>query len=183
MNRVQGFTLIEMVSVILIVGVLSATALPKFGALSESAELAQANAIAGSMKSAINLVKSVFQSQQNATRVQNLVKFGDGTIDTNNLGYPIGSNKGNGNENVGRGSAGCVAVWNGILTNPPSVAFNNNNASYRSYRHTGNRVCSYVYRDAGDLGNQNTGQLVIKYDSRDGTVVVCGQNPALPSCA
>ena len=108
--------------------------------------------------------------------------YGDGTIDTNNLGYPIGTSKGNGNENIGVGNQGCADLWRGVLEDAPTVAHNNNNEQYRSYRHTGNQVCSYVYRESGDTGNQNSGLLVIKYDSRDGSVVVCGQRSDVPSC-
>ena len=178
----SGFTLIELVVVIVLLGILASFALPKFGNLSDEAELAQANGVAAALKSGVNLVKTVFNSKGYSTRVQNLPVFGLGNIDTNNVGFPIGIDKGNGNENIGRGNNGCVGVWNGLLDNPPSVANGNNNQDYRSYRHTGNRVCSYVYRGNGDTGNQNTGQLVIKYDSRDGSVVVCGTRSDVPAC-
>lgn len=177
-----GFSLIELIITILVIGILAVFILPKFSDLSDEAELAQAQGIAAALRSGALTVKAVFQSQGNLSRVQNLQGFGDGTIDTNNLGYPIGTTKGNGNENIGVGNFGCVGVWQGVLTDAPSVAHNNNNQEYRSYRHTSNRVCSYVYRGAGDNGNQNTGQLVIRYDSRDGSVVVCGQRADIPAC-
>lgn len=144
--------------------------------------MAQAEGIAAALRAGALTVKSVFLSQGHSVRVQNLTDYGDGAIDTNNLGYPIGTTKGNGNENVGVGNAGCVGVWNGVLVNAPTVAHNNNNQQYRSYRHSTNKICSYVYRGSGDNGNRNTGLLVIKYDSRDGSVVICGQRSDLPSC-
>ncbi len=178
----EGFTLLEFVVVLVLLGILAASVLPRFVALSGQAELAQAEGVAAGLRSGADMVRTVFLSQGHTTRVQNLAGFGDGAVDTNNIGYPIGTDKGNGNENIGRGGAGCVGVWQGVLSNPPSVAHNNNNQDYRSYRHTSNKVCSYVYRAGGDTGNQNTGELVIKYDSRDGSVIVCGIRSDIPSC-
>lgn len=165
-----------------VLAILSAFVLPRFSDLSEEAELAQVQGVAGALQSGMLIAKALFRSQGHSVRVQNLVGYGDGTLDTNNIGYPIGTDKGNGNENIGRNNAGCVGVWNGVLVDAPTVAHNNNNQQYRSYRHTGNKICSYVYREGGDNGNQNSGLLVIKYDSRDGSVVVCGQRGDIPAC-
>ena len=182
MHSSSAFTLVELIITLVLIGVLAAVALPRFSDLSEDSEIAQAQGVAGSMRSAVNTVKAIFQSQGHPTRVQNLQGFGNNDVDTNNIGYPIGIDKGNGNENVGRQNKGCAELWDGILSNAPSVAHNNNNQSYRSYRHDGSKVCSYVYRDNGDNGNQNSGQIIIRYDSRDGTVRVCGASSKLPPC-
>jgi MSHA pilin protein MshB len=168
--------------VLVIIAVLAALALPRFSDLTDQAELAQAEGIAGALQSAALTVKALYLSQGHAVRVQNLTGYGDGTVDTNNIGYPIGTDKGTGNENIGQNNAGCVGVWEGVLVEAPTVSHDNNNQQYRSYRHTDNKICSYVYRGSGDNGDQNSGLLVIKYDSRDGTVVVCGQRSDLSSC-
>lgn len=51
-NRQQGFTLIELVMVIVIIGILAAVAIPKFVDLSGDANQAAVNGVAGALSSA-----------------------------------------------------------------------------------------------------------------------------------
>lgn len=53
-----GFTLIEMVAVIIILAIMAATALPKFVNLSQEARLSAVQGMAGGLRSAAALAKS-----------------------------------------------------------------------------------------------------------------------------
>lgn len=54
----RGFTLIELVMVIVILGVLAAFALPRFGDLSSSARISTLESIEGAMRSTISIIRS-----------------------------------------------------------------------------------------------------------------------------
>jgi|SRR5450631_4153265 MSHA pilin protein MshA len=67
--KARGFTLIELVVVITILGILAAFAIPKFIALDQQARIATVNGLVGTVKSAAALARSLGQATGNPASV------------------------------------------------------------------------------------------------------------------
>jgi MSHA pilin protein MshA len=84
----QGFTLIELVMVIVILGVLSAFALPKFADISTEARLAKLDTLEGAMRSAASLVNSKAIIENKTDCAANPTVQLDGQTITLRCGFP-----------------------------------------------------------------------------------------------
>jgi MSHA pilin protein MshB len=133
----SGFTLIELVIVVVILGFLAATAIPKFLDLTDQAKQASIEGMAGGFATAISLVRSQWEAEGRPQAGGfNTVDY-DGTellLSTENAtirpGYVVASIGGLNTGDLLAGNtfsaANCVEIWNSILQQPPTITANLN---------------------------------------------------------
>jgi MSHA pilin protein MshA len=66
-NKQSGFTLVELIVVIVVLGILAATALPKFVNVSQDARRASVQGVTGALRSAVSLVQAKYYAAGNTT--------------------------------------------------------------------------------------------------------------------
>ncbi|WP_077755880.1 prepilin-type N-terminal cleavage/methylation domain-containing protein [Shewanella psychrophila] len=115
-NRQQGFSLIELVIVIVILGLLAATAIPRFLNVTDDAEDASLDGVAGGLATAVGFVRAQWEvdGRNNSTVIL------DGTsvsLDTR-FGFPTGTGA-NGTDVTAMNDNRCQQVFNSILQSAP----------------------------------------------------------------
>ncbi|WP_139707706.1 type IVa pilus pseudopilin TppF [Aeromonas allosaccharophila] len=101
-NRNSGFTLIELVLVIIVLGILAVTALPRFINIKDDALKSTVSATAGSFSSAVQLAHAgwAVKVQGQDLALYNFSGMGKKDLDINHYGWPVGTKEDQGNQGV-----------------------------------------------------------------------------------
>ena len=174
-----GFTLIELVLVIVILGTLAAVAIPKFMNLSGQAYSADVRQTAASFQTGVILAHSAWTVAGKSGTVVNLPGFLDGSVDFSATGWPVDT-AGRTDLSVDEQHQACMNVRNIILQNPPSIVSRlvttpsdwcvdgDKNACIFFYKRNGNTNCN----GADGMGNWYDARLGFNYNVVTGAVVV-----------
>jgi len=110
-----GFTIIELIIVIVILGILSVTALPKFLNIGQDAHDAKAKAIFVSFSSAVSMYHGCWQVKGGNGYMQDLPCYGDGDLDSSTTGFPLGVDTSASSDGTTLSSTYCKEIWSGLL--------------------------------------------------------------------
>ena len=174
MKKQSGFTLIELVIVVVILGFLAVTAIPKFLDLTDQAKQANIEGMAGGFATAISLARAQWEAEgrpKNASNQNNvdydgttvfLTKEDNTTTPKIRPGYVTGLSD-NGDTLGGLTASDCVDIWQSILQQPPGVTdtlatLNSNNSIdyFASKSGTGaDTLCHFYLKETLNKNSSN----------------------------
>jgi len=159
MRANKGFTIIEFGVVIVIIGILAATALPRFVDLTGDAQTASVQAIGGAFGNGVNLSHASWIAQGATAGINSTALEGGITVGMNDTGWPENDAGGGGDGTIT--SAECILVWNSILSSAPAIAIDTS-GEYQATVAT--PICTYTF-------NASAGRT-IAYNSATGAVTI-----------
>ncbi len=142
MSKQKGFTLIELVMVIVIIGILAAVALPKFANLTTQAYTAANRGIGGALASGAAIAHAAWIA---AGSTGTSVTLDGSAVSVNVDGWPDGGGL------LAPSSTNCATMWSTLLNDAPTVNSTScaatTGACYVSS--SAGAVCTFAYYNGG----------------------------------
>lgn len=177
MGRQSGFTIIELVVVIILLGIMAATALPRFMDVTDEAHASVVEGVRGGMQSGMALYHGQWVAEGQPAESVAITAFG--SLRTNAEGYPYGTTDQTANGNDVFVSADCQAVFSNVLqAGAPSIGSVANLAAVVGQTndfttHVTGDDCIYYYTSAGSA--TATTIPTLSYDSETGQITQSSQ--------
>ncbi len=160
-SKASGFTIIELIVVIALLGILSAVALPRFISLTDNAHTASVSGAGAGFATGVALIRA--QSIAEGVVDERVEGFGDGTLFVNTSGAPM---------SVTSASArNCKDIWEKLLqTNAPTLGASGADTDYTTdiTNQNSNGICIYRYK----TDHPDNGERTITYDTINRSVRV-----------
>jgi prepilin-type N-terminal cleavage/methylation domain-containing protein len=155
MKKVSGFTIVELVVVIIILGILAATALPRFIDVSDEAHSATVDAVMGGLKSAQGMAHAKWMASGKPTSIQ----INGNAHNTTTAGYVVS----------GATATTCYNLFVDMIQDSTSAV----SSAAQSYNDTvdwhatgASNTCTFTYDARGSTGTNS----VLQMSGDNGTV-------------
>ncbi|MBY5949078.1 prepilin-type N-terminal cleavage/methylation domain-containing protein [Photobacterium rosenbergii] len=195
MKKQAGFSLVELVIVIIVVGLLAVAALPRFLNVTDEAKKASIEGVAGGFATAVLSARAQWEANGRPTALinnknVNSVDYDGSTFmltaeqDDVRVGYPIHYGKDNNASIGGLNNSECKVLFEQLMQNPPQVAviddrnILNGKFKYAARKDSSgnNATCTYFQLASAPTNSNGVEQITsahsFTYTPKSGSVVV-----------